>query len=65
MEHTTEESKFIGCEWESIRLELIEWGVDYRLVRRDTTHFVLTCDFRPERLNIEVDNGIITKVYEG
>jgi hypothetical protein len=40
-------------------------GFDSRVTREDSTHFVGTCDFRLDRVNLEVDNGIVTKADLG
>lgn len=33
----------------------------YRVVRRDAESLPITHDLRPNRLNFEIDNGIVTK----
>lgn len=38
---------------------------EYRIVRIDGVGMMITCDYRTERLNLEVENNIITKVYGG
>lgn len=38
---------------------------DYRIVKRDNTNYIITCDFHLDRLNIEIENGIITAVNYG
>ena len=40
-------------------------GKEYRVVREDTTNFAITDDLHLDRLNLEVDNGIITNIYNG
>jgi hypothetical protein len=40
-------------------------GKEYRVVREDITNFVITDDLHLDRLNLEIDNGIITNVYNG
>lgn len=40
-------------------------GFRVRTVRQDENYFVVTHDLRFDRLNLEVDNGIITKAYIG
>lgn len=36
-----------------------------RFVRKDRDHLIVTQDLRSDRINLEVDNGIITKAYIG
>lgn len=38
---------------------------EYRIVRIDGVGMMITCDYRTERLNLEVENNLITKVYGG
>ena len=40
-------------------------GFDSRVTREDSTHFMLTHDLRFDRVNLEVDNGIVTKADLG
>jgi len=42
---------------------LKENNVEFRVVRKDDTNFICTCDFNPNRVNIELDNDIITYCY--
>lgn len=37
----------------------------FRVVRIDKEGYGLTMDYNPTRMNVEVDNDIITKVYYG
>lgn len=38
---------------------------DYRIVKIDDVDFIITRDYRPDRLNIKIQNGVITEVYYG
>ncbi|HSE99835.1 MAG TPA: hypothetical protein VLA48_02975 [Nitrososphaeraceae archaeon] len=38
---------------------------EYRIVRIDGVGMMVTCDYRTERLNLEVENNLITNVYGG
>lgn len=38
---------------------------DWRVMREDETYSVGTCDFRATRLNVEIDNKVITKAWWG
>jgi len=42
---------------------LKENNINYRIVRKDDTNFVVTCDFIPDRVNVELDNDVITYCY--
>jgi hypothetical protein len=42
---------------------LKENGVNYRVVRKDDTNYVVTCDFVSDRVNVELDNDVITYCY--
>ncbi|MEM9080607.1 MAG: hypothetical protein AAGC74_07955 [Verrucomicrobiota bacterium] len=39
--------------------------VNYRIVRVDDEYFPVTKDYRPERFNLEIDEGRVTKVTKG
>jgi hypothetical protein len=36
-----------------------------RIVRRDEESFIITMDYRPDRINLEIDNGIVTATSIG
>lgn len=36
-----------------------------RVVRRDDENFAVTMDYRLNRINLEIDNGIVTKTFIG
>lgn len=40
-------------------------GFDYRIVREDGEHFIVTEDYRTDRINLEVDQHKVTKAYVG
>ena len=44
------------CDQESIK---------YRVTREDKNNYIVTHDYLPERLNFEIDSGLITKVSFG
>lgn len=33
----------------------------YRIVRRDSENFIITMDLRFDRINLEIDDGVVTK----
>lgn len=37
----------------------------YRIEREDDTHYIVTCDFRFYRINLEIDNDIVTEATVG
>jgi hypothetical protein len=53
----------VGQTLNSAQKELED--VDYRIVKIDSKAMTITDDFKPDRLNLEIKNGIITNVYEG
>ena len=40
-------------------------GMRCRVMRRDKESFMGTCDYRTDRVNLEVDNGNVTKASIG
>lgn len=36
-----------------------------RIVRQDDESFIVTMDYRPDRINLEIDDGIVTKTNIG
>lgn len=45
--------------------ECINFGFDYRIVRKDHKPFVITHDLKVDRVNLEIENGIVTNAYYG
>ena len=39
--------------------------VTYRVTRRDDENYAMTMDYRINRINLEIDNGIVTKTSIG
>lgn len=37
----------------------------HRIVRQDERRFMVTMDYRPDRRNLTIENGIVTKVKRG
>ena len=44
---------------------LREQKIDFRIVREDKSHYVITCDLKFDRLNLEFDNNYLTKAKIG
>jgi len=40
-------------------------GLRWRIVKEDGKSYHVTKDFRPERLNFDLESGIITRVTKG
>ena len=53
----------IGKNYEAIREKLKD--KNKRIVRMNKSHFVITDDFDPNRINISIDEGIITEISFG
>ncbi len=53
--------KIIGMtEEDSIRL-ISENNINYRIVIKDSKPYIITCDFRMDRLNLYLEKNIIIK----
>jgi hypothetical protein len=37
----------------------------FRVTRKDKVSYIVTCDFRPYRINVAIDNDKVSKVYFG
>lgn len=44
---------------------LKEFGVEYRIASRDGEQYMLTCDYREDRINVDINGGIITNCWVG
>lgn len=55
--------ELIGLTLNSARKELKD--KDYRIVRIDGVGMMITCDFRSDRVNLEVENNIIVRTHGG
>ena len=55
--------ELIGLDSDSARKRLE--NKEYRIVRIDGKGLIITCDFNPDRLNLEIENDIIVNVYGG
>lgn len=52
---------FIGKTIEEVKSEVAE----VRVVAEDGNNFAVTMDFKPERLNVVIEKGVITEAYFG
>lgn len=55
--------ELIGLDSDSARKRLE--NKEYRIVRIDGKGLIITCDFHPDRLNLEIENNIVVNVYGG
>ena len=39
--------------------------IKHRVVREDIHNYVITCDLRFDRVNLEIDEGVVTNAYIG
>lgn len=53
----------IGKTKEEAIKELEESNTSYRITREDDKSYIVTRDYRPSRYNLEITNGIVTKVF--
>jgi hypothetical protein len=51
----------IGLDRETASELCKENDYQVRIVREDSINYVITMDFRFDRINLEIDNGVITK----
>ena len=67
MEKTNEEmaKTYIGRSAEEVQKEFAEKNQIVRIASQDGQAMALTADYRPDRLNIAVEKGIITDAYFG
>jgi len=40
-------------------------GYALRVTRNDNQNYAITMDYRFDRINVEIDNGLVTKSYIG
>jgi putative hemolysin len=53
--------KLIGMNLSDARLFCEQKGYTTRVMREDDMNFFGTCDLRADRVNLELDNGVVTK----
>jgi len=57
--------RLIGLtETEAMELS-ISTGFPFRVTRKDNINYVITCDYQIFRINVEIDNNLVTKVNFG
>lgn len=55
----------IGMSIEEATKDLINSRIPWRIAASENHPAILTCDFNPVRVNLEVKNGIVTRVKFG
>lgn len=55
----------LGLDLKSAQEKLKQENKIYRIIRIDNVDMIGTCDFNPDRLNLEVENNIIVNVTNG
>jgi hypothetical protein len=58
-----ENEYIIGWDIADAVNNLESYGYTVRVVREDGKWYAITDDFIPERIDVEVENGIVTKVW--
>lgn len=59
------ESEIVGLDLEIAQKRLEQENKIYRITRIGNVGMIGTCDFNPDRLNLEVENNIIVNVTNG
>lgn len=56
---------FVGLTLAEAEAKAEKADLPHRIVRKDGQDLPVTRDYRPERLNFEVEKGVVTKVSNG
>lgn len=56
---------FVGVKKERVLECLKDNNIDYRIVREGENSFPITADLKDNRINLEIDDNIVTKAYYG
>ena len=67
MEKTNEEmaKAYIGRQFSEVQKEFETQNQILRIVAQDGEAMAITADYRPDRLNVAVEKGVITEAYFG
>lgn len=57
--------QYVGKPLVEVEKKLKESGTPYRILRKDKECFAVTMDLRMGRMNLSVDNGIVTSIKIG
>lgn len=55
----------VGRDWEFVKEALESFGFDYRVTKQDGESMVTTANVNPNRLNFELNDGIVEDCYYG
>lgn len=55
----------IGMTLEDAYVHAKKGGFDYRIVQKDGVSFIITCDYRLDRMNFVVENDIVVECSFG
>ena len=58
-------SHLIGMPEDNAIEQIVNAGYTCRIVNRDGNYFIVTRDYRLDRINLTITNGIITKITRG
>lgn len=59
------EDVIIGRKWEWLKPILDKNGCEYRIVREDNTNYAITDDFVGDRMNIAIENEMVSEISFG
>jgi hypothetical protein len=60
-----DEKAYIGMSFDAANKQIAENGYRCRLVYKDGEYFICTQEYRTDRINVYVENGIVTKTTLG
>jgi hypothetical protein len=55
----------LGKDLSSVKAFAEQNGLITRIVNVDSVPVMLTCDYNPSRLNLTIDNGLVTEIGIG
>lgn len=55
----------VGKTMEEVMSRLEQEGIWFRLINVDGVPYIGTADFHPDRANLYVENGVVTKIVMG
>jgi len=59
------ENNLLGKSKEEVQKYLNDEKLEYRIMREDNVNYMGTCDYNPDRLNLNFEKNILTKIYCG
>ncbi|MBM3693754.1 MAG: hypothetical protein FJW77_10780 [Actinobacteria bacterium] len=61
----TDPQSYVGRATRAAIAEAEAAGVPWRITREDDEWFMVTMDFSPNRMNLEIDDGVVTRATLG